>query len=101
MFGLKEDDIKTLDALIKITGEKKSVAATILSGKNNILTNMIHMRETLENNASIARLNDIIFEIENLLNSLSIANSNEIDIVKHIEDLEREINVMIKNMEKC
>lgn len=96
LFGLKEDDIKTLDALIKITGEKKSVAATILSGKNNILTNMIHMRETLENNASIVRLNDIIFEIENLLNSLSIANSNEIDIVKHIEDLEREINVMIK-----
>ena len=40
---------------------------------------MIHMRETLENNASIARLNDIIFEIENLLNSLSIANSNEIE----------------------
>lgn len=96
LFGLKEDDIKTLDALIKITGEKKLIAATILSGKNNLLSDMIHMRETLENNASITRLNEIIFEIENLLSSLAVGKNNEIDINKHIEDLERELNVMIK-----
>lgn len=96
LFGLREEDIIALDKLIKITDEKKMIALNILCGKNNLISDMINMKETLENNSSIARLNDIIFEVEQLMGVLTSSKNNEFDIEKNIEDLEREINVMIK-----
>ena len=85
-----------MDKLIKITSEKKVVVSSILTRKSSILNDMLDMRTKLENNSSIARLDEIIAEVEYLLNMLVIFKNSEAEINKQIDDLDRELVAMIK-----
>lgn len=96
LFGLKEDEIQGIDSLIKITIKKKSDAVSILADKNDLISNMIDMRARLENSSSVARIDEIISEVETLMNTLRASKNSEVEICGQRDDLERELNVMIK-----
>lgn len=96
LFGLKEDEIQIIDSLIKITNEKKSNAVSILTDKNYLISSMIDMRARLENSCSVARLDEIIIEVKTLMNTLCALKNSEIETYGQIDDLERELNVIIK-----
>ncbi len=99
LFGLKEDDIVDLEKLVQSTYEKIFTVRAILEGKNSLVGNMLQLRSTLENSSSTSRLDEIIVEIGQLAEMLSTLKNNQLDLDGHIDDLNREVGMMIKRYE--
>lgn len=88
IYCMAEEDIASLNNLIKLLAEKRRRALQILLNKSDLINSLMNIRKTLENNLSITRLDEIIVQISKLSAELSILLNEEIETDSKINELE-------------
>lgn len=100
MYKLPEEKIENLENIIKLATKKKREALKILSNKNDLTNSLIRIRQTIEDNASIERLDEIIRMVSKLTAELSILKNDEIETSFKISELEAKRETLIKKYEE-
>lgn len=99
-YKLPEEKIEELENIIKQVKKKKKEALKVLSNKNDLTNSLIKIRQTIEDNASIARLDEIIRIVSKLTAELSILKNDEIETSFKISELENNRDLLIKKYDE-
>lgn len=100
LYKLSEEKIEYLDNIIKLVTKKKRDTLKILSNKNDLTNSLIRIRQTIEDNASIERLDEIIRIVSKLTAEMSILKNDEIETSFKISELETKREILIKKYEE-
>lgn len=100
LYKLSEDKIEVLVKIIESVKKKKKSALRILTNKNNLTASLIKIRQTLANNTSLERLDEIIELVSRLNAELSILKNEEIETKDFISDLEPKLDLLLKRYEE-
>lgn len=100
MYKLPEERIENLEDIIKLVTKKKREALKILSNKNDLTDSLIRIRQTLEDNASTERLDEIIRIVSKSTAELSILKNDEIETSFKISELETKKDLLIKRYDE-
>ncbi len=100
LYKLPEEKIKELEDIISLVTKKKKNALRILSNKNDLTNSLIKIRQTIQDNTSIARLDEIIGKVSKLTAELSILKNDEIETSFKISELETKRDSLIKKYDE-
>lgn len=100
LFKLPEEEIAEIDNLISVVKKQKKTVLKIMSNKNDLTNSLLKIRRTIEDNASIERLDEIIELVSKLSAELSILKNDEIETTDKIDELETNRDVLIRRYEE-
>ena len=100
LFKLPEEEVAEIDNLISVVKKQKKTALRIMSNKNDLTNSLLKIRRTIEDNASIERLDEIIELVSKLSAELSILKNDEIETTDKIDEFETNRDILIRRYEE-
>lgn len=100
LFGLNEGEIHDLKDLLIVLSEKQKNALAVLSQKEGLVSHLSSVRDTIANNETIERIDDIIEQLEKLQKELAQLKTDETIKLQKIAELQKEKEELLKRYEE-
>lgn len=95
LYELQEDEIEKLKQLLLNLKNKKNVVIKLLSNKELLSNQLMKMRDSLTNNESIDRINEIIKQVAELQKEYEFCISEAKEISEQLVDMNKELSLLL------